>query len=165
MDDKDLFELEPIKVKVGCKIKSKYLLKKEYQKRVLTKVRSIAKELALHKKIDKVWIGGSIVKKQLGKYAKRFNERLYSDIDLFVLFNCKLTEINREEVGLVRKLYTAKINGKVEKYYRTSVSDSKKMPLKIFDRFSVDIWSMSPDSYKKDLKKFPNLLIGAIEIN
>lgn len=88
---------------------------------------------------------------------------------MFVLLESSLLQINSNKkllkLGLVKKLNKAEVKNKVTKYYRISVANREGKPLKIFGRFSVDVWLMTPISYKKDIKRFPALLQGAIEIN
>jgi predicted nucleotidyltransferase len=136
--------------------KSKYLLKKKYQKEALSMTKMICKKLLSNKRIRKIWIGGSIVNGYLGKYIKKWNERDYSDIDLFILAD-KNKNIN--QIGLIRKMY---VSGK-KRYFRISVAYGDK-PLKIFDTFSVDVWLFTPKSILRDLRDFPNLLKNTLEI-
>ncbi len=146
---------------IRLKEKSKYLLKPFYYRLVLKDIIKITNNLKRNPNIYKIWIGGSLVKKQLGKYVKKWNERLYSDIDLFILVKDKGT---LSELGLVKKIYKLSKNGRVIRYYRISLRDKEGKPLRIMNRFSVDVWLMTPNSYKKDLKRFPSLLNGAIEV-
>lgn len=154
MIDSQLFSNKKFKVPKG---KSKFLLKDNFQKEVLKETLKIARKIKSKRDVEKVWIGGSILKKQLGKYIKKWNERIYSDIDLFVLTK---NGAKLKEMGLVKKLH--KTNS--DKYYRISVADKNGQPLKILERFSVDVWLFTPPLYTKDLKKFPTLLDNTLVV-
>jgi hypothetical protein len=165
MDDSALFESELTTTTLGGVEKKKYLLKKQFQDAVLEEAKRVVSRVAQHKNIAKAALMGSILTKHLGKYASINGQRSeYSDIDLFLLLNCKLNDFNLEEAGLVKKRYTVQKNGKPETYYRVSVSDGKGNRLLILDRFSIDLWLITPGTYDDTMKRCPDLLKGAIEI-
>ncbi len=154
MKNQELFEKRITRFTNG---KDKYLLREGFQVRAFNYTRKICKELLRNKRVKKIWIGGSIIKNQLGKYVNKWNERDYSDIDLFILID---ENRSLREISLIRKIY----HNKEKRYFRVSVMDSNKNPLKIFEIFSVDVWLFTPKSFINDLKKFPNLLDKTVEV-
>lgn len=68
-DDK-LFESKPLTFRVGKLKKVKYLLREKYQRKALRMVLEIGRKLKRKSNAARMWVGGSLVKKQLGKYTK-----------------------------------------------------------------------------------------------
>src|SRR3989339_2156797 len=86
----------------------KYLLKDKYQRLLLKQAKVIARDLSKKTNINKVYIGGSIVKKKLGKYDKSTGCGIYSDIDIYAILNCRIGDIYPKKLktlGLTRKKY------------------------------------------------------------
>lgn len=160
MDDTALFESEPTTTATNGVVKTKFLLKREFQDAVLEQANDVAKRVAAHDHVAQVLLMGSVVTKELGKYVEDKYRSAYSDIDLFVLLNCKLADADIKGVGLVKRQVT--ISGRKE--YRWSVSDGNGNPLKLLERFSVDLWFITPGTYGPTMKRVPNLLDGAIRI-
>ena len=161
MNDKELFESKLRTFTTHGVTKKKYLLKLEYQEQALKLALKHAKQLAKHKEIAQVFVIGSILDKQLGKYAPDSRGRSdYSDIDLFVVASKKLKEFSLKDVGLVKKKYTE--NNKT--YYRVSVANENGDVLRVLDRFSIDLWLVTPYTFKEVMRRVPTILDRKITV-